>query len=99
MPRVSAGKGSKLEQRVIAAAEAALAAGKYVSPLDVLNAIGWLPGGQIDKWRQGRIDPLDNALAAGPEKLAAGLGPPAPLAPANRPQPPGHADRLACPRP
>src|SRR5438045_7795316 len=37
----------KLEDRVIRAAEAALAARKYVSPVDVLVGIGWLDPGAL----------------------------------------------------
>jgi len=70
---MSSGKGSKLEQRIVAAAEEALRSSKYVTPLGILNAIGWLPGGQIDRWRQGRIDPLDKALQVSPSKLSAVL--------------------------
>jgi hypothetical protein len=66
-------KGGRLEERVVAAAEAALAKRKYVAPLDVLNDIGWLPGNQVDRWRQGRIDPLERAMQVTPDKLAAVL--------------------------
>jgi hypothetical protein len=37
----------KLDDRVIRAAEAALAAQKYVSPVDVLVGIGWLDPGAL----------------------------------------------------
>ena len=64
---------SKLERRVEAAAETALAYDKSVSPVDVLNGMGWLPGNLIDDWRQGRIDPLERAVPVSSEKLATAL--------------------------
>jgi hypothetical protein len=64
---------SKLERRVAAAAEAALASRHYVAPLDVLTGIGWLPPILVDNWRQGRVDHLEAALSAQPGKRAAVL--------------------------
>lgn len=52
----------KLGDRVIKAAEAALATRKYVSPLDVLVGIGWLDPGAVKRWRQGQIDYLEAAI-------------------------------------
>jgi hypothetical protein len=52
----------KLADRVAKAAEAALAARKYVSPLDVLIGIGWLDPGAVSRWRQGRIDYLERTI-------------------------------------
>jgi hypothetical protein len=49
----------KLNDRVMKAAEAALAAQKYVSALDVLVGIGWLDPGAIKRWQQGQIDCLE----------------------------------------
>jgi hypothetical protein len=59
---------SKLEQRVIAAAEAALARHKSVSPIDVVTGIRWLPPHLVDEWRQGRIDHLEEFVSAHPDK-------------------------------
>ena len=39
----------KLSDRVIKAAEAALTARKYVSPIDVLVGIGWLDPGAVNR--------------------------------------------------
>src|ERR1700716_4321150 len=50
---------SKLADRVVRAAEAALAAQNYVSPLDVLLRIGWLDPGAVKRWRQGQIDYIE----------------------------------------
>jgi hypothetical protein len=44
---------TKLADRVIRAAETALAARHYVAPVDVLVGIGWLDGGTVQRWRQG----------------------------------------------
>src|SRR5215470_17201048 len=49
----------KLDDRVIRAAEAALAAQKYVSPVDVLVGIGWLDPGALKRWRQGQVEYLE----------------------------------------
>ena len=53
---------SKLAGRVVKAAEAALAARHYVSPVDVLVGIGWLDPGAIERWRQGQIDYLERVV-------------------------------------
>ena len=53
---------SKLAERVIRAAEAALAARDYMSPIDVLVGIGWLDAGAVKRWRQGQIEFLENIV-------------------------------------
>ena len=62
---MTAGKHSKLEQRVVSAAEAALSEREYVTALDVLVGVGWLEQGRVDEWRQGRVDYLERAVQAG----------------------------------
>jgi hypothetical protein len=52
----------KLDDRVIKAAEAALAVQKYVSPVDVLVGIGWLDPGAVKRWRQGQVGYLEAAV-------------------------------------
>jgi hypothetical protein len=52
----------KLGARVIKAAEASLAARKFVSPVDVLIGIGWLDPGAEKRWRQGQIDYLERVV-------------------------------------
>jgi hypothetical protein len=54
----------KLADRVAQAAQAALAARKYVSPIDVLIGIGWLDPGSERRWRQGQIDFLERGVQA-----------------------------------
>jgi hypothetical protein len=63
----------RLERRVIAAAEAALARRRYVAPVDVLVGIGWLPPGAVDDWRRGGVDHLALVTAVPPDRLAAAL--------------------------
>jgi hypothetical protein len=53
---------SKLAGRVVKAAETALAARNYVSPLDVLVGIGWLDPGAVKRWQQGQIDHLERVV-------------------------------------
>jgi len=46
---------TKLANRVIKAAEAALVAQHHVAPVDVLVGIGWLDGGAVQRWPQGQV--------------------------------------------
>ena len=52
----------KLSDRVTRAAEAALAARKYVSPIDVLLGIGWLDPAAVKRWQQGQTDYLERVV-------------------------------------
>lgn len=52
----------KLQDRVLGAAEKALAARKYVSAVDVLAGIGWLDPGSLKRWRQGQVDYLERVV-------------------------------------
>ncbi|OMB94430.1 hypothetical protein A5733_14810 [Mycobacterium sp. NS-7484] len=65
--------GSKLEQRVDQAAEMAFEAQRYVSAIDVLLRLGWLTPSHVERWRQGSIDSLDDAIQTNPTKVAAAL--------------------------
>src|SRR5712671_6421143 len=51
-----------LAERVVKAAEAALAARGYASSIDVLVGIGWLDAGKVEQWRRGQIDCLEGAV-------------------------------------
>jgi hypothetical protein len=51
-----------LAQRVVKAAEAALAAQGYASSIDVLIGIGWLDAGKVEQWRRGQIDYLERVV-------------------------------------
>lgn len=61
---------SKLERRVVAAAGQALARQRFVSPLDVLTGLGWVPAGKVTDWRQGRVPDLESVAAVTPARLA-----------------------------
>jgi hypothetical protein len=51
-----------LADRVVRAAEAALARQDYVSPIDALVGIGWLEVRTVEPWRRGQIDCLERAM-------------------------------------
>jgi len=55
---------------VVAAAEQALTRLRYVSPLDVLTAMGWVPPGLVTDWRQGRAPHLEAVAAVSADRLA-----------------------------
>jgi hypothetical protein len=55
-------KRASLADRVNKAAEASLAAENYVSAVDVLVGIGWLDPTSLQRWRQGQIDCLEQAI-------------------------------------
>ncbi|MFG1954881.1 DUF2293 domain-containing protein [Micromonospora sp. NPDC048830] len=64
---------SKLERRVVTAAEQALRHKRYVSPLDVLTGMGWVPLGLVTDWRQGRAPHLEAVAAVSADRLADAL--------------------------
>jgi hypothetical protein len=64
---------SKLERRVVTAADQALARQRYVCPLDVLTGIGWVPPGPVTDWRQGRTPHLEAVAAVPADRLADAL--------------------------
>ncbi len=64
---------SRLEQRIVKAAEAALEHKKFVSPIDVLVGIQWLPQSTVDKWRQGRLPYLERGATANLNKLSTAM--------------------------
>ncbi len=60
---------SKLQQRVVTAAEAALAQRKYVSVVDIVVGLGWVRSAQVDQWRQGRVATLEELAAVDGARL------------------------------
>ncbi len=64
---------SKLEERVIIAARAALTDHQYVTTIDVLVGMGWLTTSQVDQWRQGRVDYLERVVNANLSKISAAM--------------------------
>ena len=67
------GPRSRLQRRVAAAADALLAQGTSVAPVDVLMGIGWLPASVVDVWRRGRAECLEQLAPVSPDKFAAAL--------------------------
>jgi hypothetical protein len=63
------GGGRSLEERVVRAAEAALAHQQFVGPVDVLLGLGWLPASRLKAWRLGRVDVLERAVGVNLHKL------------------------------
>src|SRR5260370_36420320 len=59
-----------LADRVAKAAEAALAAQDYVSPIDVLFRIGWLDASIEERWRRGQVDCLEGAVQVNPQRMS-----------------------------
>jgi len=59
-----------LADRVAKAAEAALAAQHYVSPVDVLVGIGWLDPGAVGRWRRGEIHCLEEPIQTNPLRIS-----------------------------
>lgn len=69
--RTVSGKNCKaLADRVVEAAEAALAAHHSVSPVEVMLRIGWIDGGTVKRWRQGQIDCLEGVLQINPSRIS-----------------------------
>lgn len=58
-----------LEERVVRAAEAALADHNYVSPIDVLTGMGLLAPSNVEAWRKGLINYLREMIQGSPEKI------------------------------
>lgn len=71
---VAADAARRLEQRVVEAAEAALAEQKFVTAIDILVGLGWLAPGLVDRWRQGRVAYLEDVMQVNPSKLSTALG-------------------------
>ena len=61
---------TKLEERVVKAAEGALVDRHFVTAIDVLVGIGWLTTPQVDQWRQGRVDYLERQITANLSKIS-----------------------------
>jgi hypothetical protein len=60
----------KLSGRIIKAAEAALAAKNYVSPVDVLVGIGWLDPASLERWQQGQVAYLERVVQANLSRIS-----------------------------
>ena len=62
-----------LADRVVKAAEAALAAQAYVSPIDILVGIGWLDASTMERWRRGQVDCLEGAVQVDVQRILEAL--------------------------
>jgi hypothetical protein len=51
-----------LKSRVAAAAAEALARQGFVTPVDMCLGLGWLHASNVDDWRRGRVDDLEDFL-------------------------------------
>src|SRR5215469_662085 len=60
----------KLADRVVAAAEAALAAQHYVSPIDILVGIRWVDEGTVKRWRRGQVEYLEQVVQANLSRIS-----------------------------
>jgi hypothetical protein len=58
-----------LESRVVAAAEKALTRQGFVTPVDVCLGLGWLQDTNVDDWRRGRADDLEEFLPVHDNRL------------------------------
>lgn len=63
----------RLRERVVRAAEAALADHSYVSAIDVLRGIGFLAHPHVDLWRKGRIDFLERVIQGNLHKISSSM--------------------------
>jgi hypothetical protein len=70
---VSVSNDTRLGRRVAQAAERALEAHRYVTPIDVLIGLGWLHPVHLDVWRRRRVEDLETLIQVGPEKIASAL--------------------------
>lgn len=66
-------QGRRLEQRVVQAAEGALADKQYVTSIDVLVGLGWLAPSHLDLWRHGRVKHLEAVTEAGLGKISTAM--------------------------
>jgi hypothetical protein len=64
---------SKLEQRVVRAAEAALSDQQFVSAVDVRVGLGWSTPRRVNEWRQGRVNYLAQAVQANLHKISSAM--------------------------
>jgi hypothetical protein len=66
-------KDRKRLDRVTGAAGRALAAQKYVSPIDVLQGIGWLDSNSLKRWRLGQVDCLERVVQANLSRISVAM--------------------------
>jgi hypothetical protein len=62
-----------LQDRVVRAAEAALADHSYVSAIDVLCGMGLLTSSHLESWRKGRVDFLERVIQGNLHKISSAM--------------------------
>jgi hypothetical protein len=62
-----------ISERVVEAAESALADHSYVSCVDVLCGMGLLAPSNVDSWRKGHLDFLGQMIQGSPDKISSSL--------------------------
>jgi hypothetical protein len=70
---MSRNKRALLGERIVRAAEMALAIEESASPIEVFLRIGWLNTGTLKQWRQGRLDCMEDVIQASPPRVAEAL--------------------------
>lgn len=63
----------KLHSRVASAAASSLAQRKYVAPVELFTALGWVKASRVEEWRRGRFSPLAEALPVDEHRIADAL--------------------------
>ncbi|MFN0167584.1 MAG: DUF2293 domain-containing protein [Bryobacteraceae bacterium] len=63
-------KREAIEQRIIRAAEAALAQRQYVSAIDIFTGAGLLAPTHLEAWRKGRVDFLERVIQGNLKKIS-----------------------------
>jgi hypothetical protein len=70
---MDAGTRGKLRDRVVVAAESALARQGHASAIDVLTGLGWLDPTHLKHWQQGRLACLEQGIQTHPSRIAEAL--------------------------
>jgi hypothetical protein len=63
-------RSQDLESRVLRACQSALAEDRLVTPIDMLGGLGWLTWNDLEHWRQGRLDYLEQRISTKPSRVA-----------------------------
>jgi hypothetical protein len=71
---VSAENDTRLARRVARAAEDALADHRFVAPIDVLCGLGWLEPSNVERWRRGRPERLEDVVFVEPSRIETAIG-------------------------
>jgi predicted RecA/RadA family phage recombinase len=64
---------AKLRRAIAAAGGAAIAKNGYVTAIDVLVGVGWLPPAKVEDWRRGRVPYLERVTVASLPKISTAM--------------------------